>query len=211
MTEQALGSFTFRCCEPRVGDFDESVGQSFAGQWSGTRWTVHRSLPVASTQPPGATPVAPRLVDEMVYQDMSQERWGWLLNTKIPSERGAGQRIIEQVLGQLQEHDWDSHDIFSVRLALEEAIVNAIKHGNRLDPRKQVHVQCKMSCDKLWIQITDEGPGFDPEAVPDPTDPANLEKPSGRGIMLMKNYMNDVEYNERGNVVTMEKRRAGCS
>ena len=140
---------------------------------------------------------------------MPKEPWGWTLNQRIPSERGAGHRIIERVLEHLEEHRWSPHDIFSVRLAMEEAIVNAIKHGNRLDRNKQVCVACKVSSDRLWIEVSDEGPGFDPENVPDPTDPDRLEIPSGRGIMLMRNYMNRVEYNDAGNAVIMEKERAG--
>lgn len=139
---------------------------------------------------------------------MNSEPWAWTTAQRIPSERGAGHRLIEEVLEQLKQYQWSGRDLFGVRLALEEAIVNAIKHGNGLDHRKEVRVHCKLSAERLWIEIADEGRGFHPEAVPDPTDPANLEKPSGRGIMLMRNYMNRVEYNDSGNVVTMEKRRA---
>lgn len=139
---------------------------------------------------------------------MSRERWAWITAQRIPSERGAGHRFIEEVLDQLKQYEWTGRDLFGVRLALEEAIVNAIKHGNGLDCRKEVRVQCKLSPERFWIEIADEGRGFRPDAVPDCTDPENLEKPSGRGIMLMRNYMNRVEFNESGNVVTMEKRRA---
>ncbi len=139
---------------------------------------------------------------------MPNSAWSWTVERAIPSERGAGRRVIDEVLAQLEQRLWTAHEIFSVRLALEEAIVNAIKHGNRLDDRKQVRVACKMSADRLWIKVSDEGPGFDPRQVPDPTDPSNLENPGGRGIMLMRSYMTRVEYNARGNVVEMEKERA---
>jgi serine/threonine-protein kinase RsbW len=142
---------------------------------------------------------------------MSHSAWSWTVERTIPSERGAGRRVIDEVLGQLEEQRWSSHEAFSVRMALEEAIVNAIKHGNRLDGRKKVSVVCKMSSVRLWIKITDEGPGFDPQQVPDPTDPENLENPSGRGIMLMRSYMTRVEYNDIGNVVEMEKERANST
>ena len=139
---------------------------------------------------------------------MPHQHWAWTLNQAIPSERGAGHRIIEQVLDHLEIQGWSSHDTFSVRLAMEEAIVNAIKHGNRLDSSKQVRIICKMSPHRLWIEVSDEGSGFNPECVPDCTDPDRLEIPSGRGIMLMRNYMNRVEYNDTGNAVVMEKERA---
>ncbi len=142
---------------------------------------------------------------------MSHSVWSWTLDRTIPSKRGAGRGVIDEVLGQLEQQQWSSHETFSVRMALEEAIVNAIKHGNRLDQRKKVRVICKVSPVRLWIKISDEGPGFDPGQVPDPTDPENLENPSGRGIMLMRSYMNRVEYNDTGNVVEMEKLRENSS
>ena len=104
-------------------------------------------------------------------------------------------------------HHWVDHDIFSIHLALEEALVNAIKHGNGLDLAKQVRVRCRMSDDLVQIEIADEGEGFDPTRVPDPTDEHHRECPNGRGVMLMRSFMDRVEYNERGNCVLLEKRR----
>lgn len=138
---------------------------------------------------------------------MQNSHWTWSTSQKIPSERGAGQSVAEQILGELRKADWDEKDIFGIRLALEEALVNAIIHGNNLDKQKVVSVDCKMSADKVWIQIADEGSGFQPEEVPDPTAPENLERPCGRGIMLMRNFMSFVEYSPAGNCVTMEKER----
>lgn len=138
---------------------------------------------------------------------MQNSHWTWSTNQQIPSERGAGQSIAEEILEELRKAEWDEKDIFGIRLALEEALVNAIIHGNRLDQGKSVSVDCKMSSDKVWIRIADEGPGFHPEDVPDPTAPENLERPCGRGIMLMRNFMSFVEYNRQGNCVTMEKQR----
>ena len=139
---------------------------------------------------------------------MAKDCWAWCMEKVIPSRRGSGRQIIDEVIARLEQQHWSSHDVFSVRLALEEAIVNAIKHGNHWDSTKQVRVVCKMSPDKLFVEITDEGPGFDPEEVPDPTDAEHLDCPGGRGIMLMRSYMNRVEYNESGNTVVMEKQRS---
>jgi serine/threonine-protein kinase RsbW len=147
----------------------------------------------------------------MVQPSMTLERWDWSIEEVIPSKRGAGRHVIEEVLERLSRHRWSSHDIFGVRLALEEAIVNAIKHGNGSDANKLVRVVCKVSQERFWVEVADEGRGFDPADVPDPTDPARLDAPNGRGIMLMKNYMNRVEYNDRGNIVTMEKQRAAAN
>ena len=137
-----------------------------------------------------------------------RDDWHWTIDLRIASERGAGHDIIQQVMDRLEDEGWPAHDLFSIRLALEEAIVNAIEHGNQLDRDKEVHVVCKLSERRLWIAVEDEGPGFDPNAVPDPTDPDRLEIPSGRGIMLMCSYMNRVEFNDTGNAVIMEKQRA---
>ena len=89
--------------------------------------------------------------------------------------------------------------------------MNAIKHGNGLDASKEVHVLSELTERRFWIQISDEGPGFNPEDVPDPTLDENLELPSGRGLMLMRTFMAKVEFNERGNKVTMEKHRSPSS
>ncbi len=138
---------------------------------------------------------------------MSEDRWVWQCERVIPSETGAGAPLLEEVLGQLKKNDWIQHDIFSVHLAMEEALVNAIRHGNQLDVNKHVHVACRVSPELIRIEITDEGEGFDPSSVPDPTDPANIEAPSGRGLMLMRSFMSRVEYNDVGNRVVMEKER----
>lgn len=133
--------------------------------------------------------------------------WLWSYVETIPSDTGEGQRLIKELLTQLELAQWASHDSFGIHLAAEEAIVNAIKHGNKQDPNKSVHVDMKVGKQEVMIHITDEGPGFNPEAVPDPTLDENLDIPSGRGVMLIKAYMTDVQYNEQGNSVRMTKTR----
>jgi serine/threonine-protein kinase RsbW len=144
-------------------------------------------------------------------QSMSNKSVAWTIERTIPSQLADGHQVLEELLSRLGAQDWSSRDMFGIRLALEEAIVNAIKHGNRLDTSKHVHVICQSSAEKIWIKVTDQGCGFDPEAVPDCTDAEHLEVPNGRGIMLMRNYMTRVEYNLCGNVVTMEKLRGAAS
>jgi len=134
----------------------------------------------------------------------------WQCDRAIPSEPGAGQRLLDQLVDRLRQMQWAQRDVFGVQLAVEEALVNAIKHGNGYDSTKQVRVQCRLSPQLLQIEIEDEGPGFNPAAVPDPTDPEHLDVPNGRGLMLMRNFMSRVEFNERGNRVVMEKRPDGC-
>ena len=96
---------------------------------------------------------------------------------------------------------------FAIRLALEEALVNAFRHGNRSDPAKRVHLTASIDAHQARFEIRDEGPGFDLTAVPDPTEEENLEIPSGRGIMLMRAYMSEVEYVTPGNILRMVYRR----
>ncbi len=125
----------------------------------------------------------------------------------IPSETTAGQEIQERIITMLESFDFSARDVFGMRLALEEALVNAMKHGNKMAPDKSVRVLCNVSSEKVYVEIEDEGEGFVLEQVPDPTEDENLEKPSGRGIMLMQAFLTVVEYNDRGNCVVLEKLR----
>jgi serine/threonine-protein kinase RsbW len=125
----------------------------------------------------------------------------------IPSDTGKGREIQEQIIGSLESFGYAPRDVFGVRLALEEAIVNAIKHGNRMDPDKSVHINWEVDDAHIKVVIEDQGVGFDVTDVPDPTDEENLDKPGGRGIMLMRSFMSVVQYNGSGNILTMEKQR----
>jgi len=136
---------------------------------------------------------------------MSDSQWIWQCDHVIPSRPEASRQVQEEILEQMARLHWGDHDVFSVRLAMEEALINAIKHGNHYDPGKHVQIRCGLSKALLRIEIEDEGKGFDLAAVPDPTDPDNLESPCGRGIMLMQSFMSRVEFNEVGNRVVLEK------
>ena len=126
----------------------------------------------------------------------------------IPSDTEAGQAVQERIVSRLESLEYSMRDVFGVRLALEEALVNAIKHGNGLDPDKTVRVNCLIEDDLLRVEIEDQGPGFNMGDVPDPTAEENLDRPCGRGIMLIKSFMTSVEYNAKGNRVVLEKRRS---
>lgn len=117
--------------------------------------------------------------------------------------------VIDQLIDQLKEAGFSTKDLFGVRLAVEEAIVNAIKHGHQGDTSKVVHVRYHLSSDgQLLIEVEDQGPGFVPEEVPDCCLLENLDKGSGRGLFLMRAYMTWVRYNERGTCVTLCKQRS---
>jgi len=123
----------------------------------------------------------------------------------IPSDPAEARRFQEEIEQLLQAAGAGDRDVFSVRLALEEALVNAIKHGNQMDRSKRVFISYRLVDFVLEVHITDEGPGFDPADVPDPTAVENLERPCGRGLMLMRHYMTEVAYSGRGNSVIMRK------
>ena len=140
---------------------------------------------------------------------MTTDRWSWTCEREMPSDAAAGRVFLHDVLHQLDEHDWSEQEKFGVHLAVEEAVVNAIKHGNQDNPSKIVNVTCRVSKAEIYIHIGDEGDGFNPDDIPDPTQDENLEIPSGRGLMLMRTFMDRVEFNDVGNQVEMEKRRSG--
>jgi serine/threonine-protein kinase RsbW len=123
----------------------------------------------------------------------------------IPSDHAEARRVQEDIEQKLQACQATDQEIFSIRLALEEALVNAIKHGNQMDRSKSVRISYRFLPDRFEIRIADEGAGFDPNEVPDPTAVENLERPCGRGLMLMRHYMTEVTYNDRGNAVAMVK------
>ena len=127
----------------------------------------------------------------------------------IPSDLGEARLLQDRLDEALHATGYSEHDIFAIKLAVEEALVNAIKHGNQLDPDKKVAVSYRITCERFDITITDEGPGFNPEEVPDPTDPGNIERPCGRGLLLIRGFMTDVQYLGKGNVVSMSKVRNG--
>jgi serine/threonine-protein kinase RsbW len=127
----------------------------------------------------------------------------------IPSDLNEARRVQAVIEDALHGVHFSDHEIFAIRLALEEALVNAIKHGNQMDHTKRVRVAYQIAPDRFEVQITDEGPGFDPVDVPDPTAPENIERPCGRGLLLMRHYMTEVAYHDRGRAVRMAKVRNG--
>jgi serine/threonine-protein kinase RsbW len=137
----------------------------------------------------------------------SEENWTWRCDHVIPNDPAVGRRLLDELLRRLEAEDWTRRDIFGIHLAVDEALVNAILHGNAMDEAKHVHFCCWLSADKLRVEITDEGPGFDPESLPDPTDTAHLSCPGGRGVLLMRAFMSHVEFCDRGNHIVLEKTR----
>ena len=115
--------------------------------------------------------------------------------------------VISRILDAMVQIGYSEKDCFGARLSLEEAIVNALRHGNRGDPLKTVHIRFAVSDRQIVAEVEDEGPGFNPYAIPNPLAPENLERPGGRGVFLMRHYMTTVHFNDRGNCVHMCKIR----
>jgi serine/threonine-protein kinase RsbW len=109
--------------------------------------------------------------------------------------------VIEAVVTVMAALGYPPKDIFGARLALEEAICNAIKHGHRADPAKVVEIRYSICPERFLVDVQDQGPGFDPLQVRDATAPENVERPCGRGLLLMRHYAAWVRHNQNGNCV----------
>jgi len=126
----------------------------------------------------------------------------------IRSDYADAREIQRMIREEVERCGFDADSQFAIKLALEEALINAIKHGNKLDKSKRVQVEWQVSRDAAEIVIEDEGPGFDRSRVPDPTDETNLEKLTGRGILLIEAYMTSVEYSKGGRRVRLIRKNA---
>jgi len=121
----------------------------------------------------------------------------------VESRPSAIDGVYRRILTELEANNFCEDDIFAVHLALAEAFVNAVQHGNKMNPDRKVKIEYSVVLDKVEISMADDGSGFDPEAVPDPRYGENLYKADGRGLLLIRSYMDVVEFNERGNRVRM--------
>ena len=113
------------------------------------------------------------------------------------------------LLSKLEANNFNEEDIFAVHLALEEAFLNALRHGNKMNSDKEIKIDYSVSLDRVEVSMTDVGDGFDPYSVPDPRFGENLYKAEGRGLLLMRSYMDLVEFNEQGNSVRMVRYKGG--
>jgi serine/threonine-protein kinase RsbW len=126
----------------------------------------------------------------------------------IASDLKAVRQVEGRLLKQVAGHGYSEAAVFAIKLAVEEGLTNAIRHGNGGDRTKEVEIVFEVDDQCAVITITDQGTGFNPSTLPDPTADENLEKPGGRGIMLMRAYMDELTFNERGNQIRMVKRNS---
>lgn len=127
------------------------------------------------------------------------------MKTKIANDSHLLKEVSKELIRQLQEKGVDEDIVFDVHVGFEEALRNAMVHGNRSIPGKQVTVEAEISDLAVTICVEDEGDGFDPAKLPDPTKQENLLKESGRGVYLMRHLMDEIRYENGGRRVVMVK------
>lgn len=125
----------------------------------------------------------------------------------IPSRLTELPTVQRRVIEAAKAHGFAREPLFAIRLALEEALSNAIRHGNQDNPNLKVTIDCTVDDQKATIEICDQGSGFSPDQLPDPTARENLTEPHGRGVMLIQAYMTEVHFNKAGNCLTLIKHR----
>ena len=124
---------------------------------------------------------------------------GWERRFDLASTRSDIDAAVAEVLKACADLGYDEPATFAIRLSLEEALANAMMHGNAGDEQKRIHLTCSVTADRVEMIIQDEGPGFDPGTVPDPTAEENLTIASGRGLALIRAFMTHVDIPRPGN------------
>jgi len=128
-----------------------------------------------------------------------------LLERRLPNRLEHVNAFIKEALDQFGKLSLPPSDIFHLKLVLEEALTNAMRHGNRLNPDLFVDVSVELEGERLVMKVKDEGGGFDFSKIPDPTHQDNKEKPNGRGVFLIKQLMSEVEFFDGGSGIRMIK------
>lgn len=143
-----------------------------------------------------------QFVDKMQMVQQIREK----IEFVFPSAIGLMHCILDYLMKRVEKVGVVNPESSNLFIALDEAFVNAVKHGNKFDANKTVKVSAEVSTKEARFTVEDEGEGFDVSAIPDPTNPENLFKSSGRGVLFIHNIMDEVTYNERGNRLTMIKK-----
>ena len=143
-----------------------------------------------------------RFVDKPdVVQDLHE-----VIEFELPSVISLMYIVLEYLLKRVEKLGVVKSEQSNLFVALDEAFVNAVKHGNKFDVAKLIRVSADVTNKEARFTIEDEGEGFDVNAIPNPLDPENLFKTSGRGVLFIYNIMDEVKYNDRGNRLTMVKK-----
>lgn len=125
---------------------------------------------------------------------------------ELPSAISLMSIVLDYLMKRVEKLGVIKPEQSNLFVALDEAFVNAVKHGNKFDAKKLVRIAAEVSKHEARFTIEDEGEGFDVKNIPDPLDPQNLFKASGRGVLFIYNIMDEVAYNDRGNRLTMVKK-----
>lgn len=143
-----------------------------------------------------------RFVDTLEFVQTMHEK----IEFELPSAISTMHAVLDYLMKRVEKLGVIKPEQSNLFIALDEAFVNAVKHGNKFDANKLVRITADVSPEEAKFTIEDEGEGFDVKAIPDPLDPENLFKTSGRGVLFIYNIMDEVIYNERGNRLTMVKK-----
>lgn len=143
-----------------------------------------------------------QFVDKMEYVQTLHES----IEFELPSSISPMHTVLDYLMKRVEKLGVVKAEQSNLFIALDEAFVNAVKHGNKFDSQKLIRITAEVSRHEARFTIEDEGEGFDVNAIPDPRNPENLFKTSGRGVLFIYNIMDEVKYNERGNRLTMVKR-----
>lgn len=127
------------------------------------------------------------------------------MKTRIPNDSHLLKEVSKRLIGELKERGVQEDIVFDVHVGFEEALRNAMVHGNKSEPGKQVTVETEITDNSVTISVEDEGDGFDHKMLPDPTHQDNLLKESGRGVYLMRHLMDEIRYENGGRRVVMVK------
>jgi len=130
-----------------------------------------------------------------------------VISTSLDNDSAQWRRAMDAIIEHIEALDYPKASRFAIRLALEEAIVNAFKHGHRELPGEPIVLDASIGASEIVLSIKDSGPGFDPQDIPDPTLDENLDKPGGRGLMLIRAYMTEVRHLDGGTRLEMRYRR----
>lgn len=123
---------------------------------------------------------------------------------ELPSDLRMIEAAVTYLVNRCRQFSFGGSRLtLNFRVGLTEALANAVLYGNRGDPRKSVRVEVVLSPVRVALRVTDQGEGFDPTGIPDPTLPDNVHRPGGRGLFLIRQLMDEVEYNDRGNAVRL--------
>lgn len=143
-----------------------------------------------------------KFVDKVEYVQGLHEA----IEFELPSALSLMHLILDYLMKRVERLGVIKPENSNLFVALDEAFVNAVKHGNKFDAAKLVRITADVTRKEARFTVEDEGEGFDVNSIPDPLDPENLFKASGRGVLFIFNIMDEVQYNERGNRLTMVKK-----